>query len=92
LRAFKKPLLTEEEYQLLSYLQKEGDVSYHLKCLKEKAKSRNPHLEDSLQEQIQREFISRVAQLYHKKQLVIDNIRREDCLEAHGTSVLAQAV
>ena len=47
---------------------------------------------DSLQEQIQREFISRVAQLYYKKQLVIDNIRREDCLEANGTSVLAQAV
>ena len=92
LRAFKKPLLTEEEYQLLSYLQREGDVSYHLKCLKEKAKSRESHLEDSLQEQIQREFISRVAQLYHKKQLVIDNIRREDCLEANGTSVLAQAV
>ena len=92
LRAFKKPLLTEEEYQLLSYLQREGDVSYHLKCLKEKAKSRESHLEDSLQEQIQREFISRVAQLYYKKQLVIDNIRREDCLEANGTSVLAQAV
>ena len=92
LRAFKKPLLTEEEYQLLSYLQREGDVSYHLKCLKEKAKSREPHLADSLQEQIQREFISRVAQLYYKKQLVIDNIRREDCLEANGTSVLAQAV
>ena len=34
-------------------------------------------------------FISRVAQLYYKKQLVIDNIRREDCLEANGTSVLA---
>lgn len=50
LRAFKKPLLTEEEYQLLSYLQREGDVSYHLKCLKEKAKSRESHLEDSLQE------------------------------------------
>ena len=47
---------------------------------------------DSLQKQIQREFISRVAQLYYKKQLVIDNIRREDCLEANGTSVLAQAV
>ena len=92
LRAFKKPLLTEEEYQLLSYLQREGDVSYHLKCLKEKAKSRESHLEDSLQEQIQREFISRVAQLYYKKQLVIDYIRREDCLEANGTSVLAQAV
>lgn len=68
LRAFKKPLLTEE------------------------AKSREPNLTDSLQEQIQREFISRVAQLYYKKQLVIDNIRREDCLEANGTSVLAQAV
>ncbi|EDM87665.1 hypothetical protein RUMOBE_01846 [Blautia obeum ATCC 29174] len=47
---------------------------------------------DSLQEQIQREFIIRVAQLYYKKQLVIDYIRREDCLEANGTSVLAQAV
>ena len=92
LRAFKKPLLTEEEYQLLSYLQREGDVSCHLKCLKEEAKSREPNLADSLQEQIQREFISRVAQLYYKKQLVIDNIRREDCLEANGTSVLAQAV
>lgn len=92
LRAFKKPLLTEEEYQLLSYLQREGDVSCHLKCLKEEAKSREPNLTDSLQEQIQREFISRVAQLYYKKQLVIDNIRREDCLEANGTSVLAQAV
>ena len=92
LRAFKKPLLTEEEYQLLSYLQREGDVSCHLKCLKEEAKSREPHLADSLQKQIQREFISRVAQLYYKKQLVIDNIRREDCLEANGTSVLAQAV
>ena len=89
LRAFKKPLLTEEEYQLL---QREGDVSCHLKCLKEEAKSREPHLADSLQKQIQREFISRVAQLYYKKQLVIDNIRREDCLEANGTSVLAQAV
>ena len=41
LRAFKKPLLTEEEYQLLSYLQREGDVSCHLKCLKEEAKSSN---------------------------------------------------
>ena len=92
LRAFKKPLLTEEEYQLLSYLQREGDVSCHLKCLKEEAKSREPNLADSRQEQIQREFISRVAQLYYKKQLVIDNIRREDCLEANGTSVLAQAV
>ena len=92
LRAFKKPLLTEEEYQLLSYLQREGDVSCHLKCLKEEAKSREPHLADSLQKQIQREFISRVAQLYYKKQLVIDNIRREDCLEAFGISVLAQAV
>ena len=92
LRAFKKLLLTEEEYQLLSYLQREGDVSCHLKCLKEEAKSREPNLADSLQEQIQREFISRVAQLYYKKQLVIDNIRREDCLEANGTSVLAQAV
>ena len=76
--AFKKPLLTEEEYQLLSYLQREGDVSCHLKCLKEEAKSREPNLADSRQEQIQREFISRVAQLYYKKQLVIDNIRRED--------------
>lgn len=70
----------------------QGDVSCHLKCLKEEAKSREPNLADSLQEQIQREFISRVAQLYYKKQLVIDNIRREDCLEANGTSVLAQAV
>ena len=64
LRAFKKPLLTEEEYQLLSYLQREGDVSYHLKCLKEKAKSRESHLEDSLQEQIQREFIIRQLALF----------------------------
>lgn len=64
LRAFKKPLLTEEEYQLLSYLQREGDVSYHLKCLKEKAKSREPHLADSLQEQIQREFIIRQLALF----------------------------
>lgn len=90
LKAFKKPLLTEEEYQLLSYLQREGDVSCHLKCLKEEAKSREPNLTDSLQEQIQREFINRVAQLYYKKQLVIDNIRREDRLEIHGTSALAQ--
>lgn len=80
------------EQTILSNLQREGDVSCHLKCLKEEAKSREPNLADSLQEHIQREFISRVAQLYYKKQLVIDNIRREDCLEANGTSVLAQAV
>ena len=59
---------------------------------KRRGKKQGTNLTDSLQEQIQREFISRVAQLYYKKQLVIDNIRREDCLEANGTSVLAQAV
>ena len=67
LRAFKKPLLTEEEYQLLSYLQREGDVSCHLKCLKEEAKSREPHLADSLQKQIQREFIRSMFMYFGKK-------------------------
>ena len=59
---------------------------------KRRGKKQGTQFSRFLQEHIQREFISRVAQLYYKKQLVIDNIRREDCLEANGTSVLAQAV
>ena len=79
------------EIRLLKVFASTAPIS-GVNAAKEEAKSREPNLADSLQEQIQREFISRVAQLYYKKQLVIDNIRREDCLEANGTFVLAQAV
>lgn len=84
MRAFKTADLTEQEERLLHRLETDGRIATHLKELEDKAKQ-TVFLADggdtTFPQSIQREFLAEVIALYGKKQLIIENVRKEEELE-----------
>lgn len=84
LRAFKTVNLTEKEESLLQRLEADGRIAAHLKGLEDKAKQTAVFADGgdtTLAKNMQREFLAEVIALYGRKQLMIESIGKEECLD-----------